>query len=168
MTVPTLIVETGLLSGGTPGANTYVNAADFLTYAGNRGITIQGVPENLLIEAMDYIENQSYKGRKNSLAQLLVWPRYGVTIDSWPTVTLSIPQQLINGQCEVAIAIDQGNSPLQPLEQGVKSEMVAGVIQTVYQTGSSNNTIAVTINNALRKILSGNSSGGNGVRITKA
>ena len=74
----TIVVEDGT---GLASSNSYVSEADFATYAADRGVTITGTSAVLLIQAMDSIEEENFKGNKYTDAQALQWPRDGVYID---------------------------------------------------------------------------------------
>jgi len=132
----TIIVETG--SGSTT-ANSYISEADFETYASDRGITLTGDSNVLLIQAMDYIEQQPFKGYKYSDTQALQWPRGNVTIDGYYVDVDEIPQLLKDALCETAIGVDAGNNPLAVEERATKMEKV-GDIEVEYMDGARNST----------------------------
>lgn len=156
----TIIVENGT---AVVGANSYVTAAELTTYATDRGVTISGTNEILLIEAMDYIESLDFKGDKWTHDQSLIWPRINVLIDGWYQDVDNIPTQLKDAQMEVALAIDAGNGPLVDLPRNTVRERV-GEIEVEYSTGTSSVIIVRKINNKLKKILNN----GGSIRIWKA
>ena len=148
----TLVVEDGTALSN---ANTYVSAADFITYAAARGITIvPGEAEGWLILAMDYLETLPYIGVKWSRLQPLQWPRYGVIIDSWYRNVSEIPPELIKAQNECAMQISLGNDPLQNRDPATKSEQV-GSIKVEYASGASTITLPVKVFALLSKLTSG-------------
>ena len=154
--VATIIVEDGSIVSG---ANSYVSAADLTTYGTDRGVTISATnPEDLLIEAMDYIESLDFIGLQYTEDQSLVWPRSGaVKKKLWQYEVTEIPQDLIDGLCETALAIDAGNSPIQNIDRTTVKEKV-GDIEVEYKAGSASNTIVKKINTKLKDLLlSGNS-----------
>jgi uncharacterized protein YunC (DUF1805 family) len=153
--VATIIVEDGSL---VTGANSYISEADLTTYATDRGITITGTNAVLIIQAMDYIEQQSFKGFKFTEPQALVWPRAGVEVDSFLVDSDEIPTLLIEGLAETALAIDAGNSPLATVTRSTKLEKV-GELEVEYMDNAVTTNIARTINNKLGKLLDGNVSG---------
>lgn len=157
----TLIVEDGTIVAG---ANTYISAADFSTYAAARGITLIGDPATLLLEAMDYLEGLVYKGIKRTIGQTLQWPRVDVYIDTYYLQANTLPIQLLNGQCWAAIAIDQGTDLMQDLPRRVASEKV-GNIEVHYAPGAAANVYNIKIHNALWKVLDNGS--GTGFRVGK-
>lgn len=158
----TLIVEDGSIVAG---ANTYISAADFTTYASARGITLVGDATILLTQAMDYIEALAFKGIKRTLNQPLQWPRVGVYVDGYYVQSGVLPVQLLNGQCWTAIAIDQGTDLLQDIPRTVSSERV-GDIEVHYTPGAASNVYNMKIHNALWKILDNGAI--SGIRVSKA
>ncbi len=124
----TIIVEDGT---NVSGANSYVSADDLTAFSLARGITVVGNAEQLLIQAMDYIETQQYQGSKVLFTQGLQWPRVNVWIDGWYNNITNIPKELKNGQMETAIAIDQGNAPDADVERFAIREKV-GELEVEY------------------------------------
>jgi len=145
----TIIVEDGTQISG---ANSYVSAADFATYAADRGVTVTGTDTILLITAMDYIEQQNFKGNQLTSTQALQWPRCNVVIDGWYNVQTEIPQLLIDAQCEVALGIDAGNNPLATVGRETKQETV-GPISVTYMQGARSLPYLSAAENKLRKLL---------------
>lgn len=152
----TIVVETGAQISG---ANSYVSEADLTTYATDRGITISGDTAELLIQAMDYIENLDFKGYRLTEDQALEWPRSEVPkFDIYWYDTDEIPQLLIDGLCEVALAIDAGNSPLSNIDKSVKREKV-DVLEIEYRDGGNDTVIVRKIMNKLKDLLRNNHGG---------
>lgn len=153
----TIIVETGAIISG---ANSYVSVADLTTYGTDRGITISAAnPEDLLIEAMDYIESLEFIGYQYTEDQALSWPRSGaVKKKQWMYEVTEIPQDLIDGLCEVALAIDAGNSPLSNIDRATIREKV-GPVEVQYKEGSAANTIVKKINTKLKDLIVGGTAG---------
>lgn len=149
----TIVVEDGTK---VTGANSYITTTELSTYASNRGKTIAGTAADLLIQAMDFLEYQSFKGIKQSDTQLLQWPRNYVIIDGYEIDYDEIPQLLKDAQAEIAIAIDEGYSPFARIDREVKKEKV-DVLEVEYKDGASPNPVVQTINLKLRKLLAGGS-----------
>lgn len=147
----TIVVEDGT---GKTNSNSYVSESDFGTYATDRGVTISGTAAVLLIQAMDWIESQPFQGVKNTDAQALQWPRYGVYIDSYAVGSDEIPQLLIDALCEAAIAIDGGNNPLANVDRSVKREKV-DVIEVEYMDGTRDSVYLKAAETKLQKLLGG-------------
>lgn len=145
----TITVETGT---GSSSANSYISEADFETYASDRDITLTGSSDVLLITAMDYLEQQTFKGTKNTEAQALQWPRFNVWIDSYSVETTTIPTLLKDALCEIAIGIDGGNNPLADEDRATKREKV-GDIEVEYMDGSRNYTYLKAAHAKLKKLL---------------
>lgn len=154
--VATIIVETG---ARVAGANSYISVANFQTYASDRGITISGTEEDLLIKAMDYLESLDYIGYRYTEDQALEWPRsdavkkriYWYDIDE-------IPQELIDAQCEVALAIDAGNGPIDDVARATKREKV-GDLEVEYKDNSASTVVVRKINAKLKRLLVAGSAG---------
>jgi hypothetical protein len=160
----TIIVETGAIISG---ANSYVSVADLTTYGTDRGITISAAnPEDLLIEAMDYLESLEYIGYQYTEDQALSWPRSGAVKNKlWQYEVTEIPQDLIDGLCEVALAIDTGNSPLANIDRATIREKV-GPVEVEYKQGSATNTIVKKINTKLKDLVI--NGGGINFKVSKA
>jgi hypothetical protein len=157
----TIVVETG---SGSATANSYISEPDFLTYATDRDVTITGTEAVLLIQAMDYIEQQPFKGVKGSDEQALQWPRWGVLIDGYYVDTDEIPVLLQDALCEVAIGIDGGTNPLADEARATKSEKV-GEIAVTYMDGARNSTYLKAAETKLQKLLKAGSGGISAVAI---
>ena len=152
----TIIVEDGT---GLTNSNSYISEAALTTYATDRGVTISGTNAVLLIQAMDYIEQQNFKGVKGSDAQALQWPRYGVVVDGYPIDTTEVPQLLKDALAEVALGIDGGNNPMANIERLAKREQV-GDISVEYMDGTYDQTYLKAAEMKLSKLLV---SGRNGI-----
>lgn len=109
------------------GANSYVTGTELATYGTARGITFTGDKEVLLTQAMTYIESLRFKGDKLTKAQPLQFPRTSLMIDGFYMDLDEIPQLLKDLQCEVAIAIGDGESPLLTIARAVKREKVDAI-----------------------------------------
>lgn len=156
----TIVVEDGSIVAN---ANSYVSEADLTTYATDRGIVIVGEEDELLIQAMDYLEQQNFIGIKWTSTQSLQWPRADVIIDGYYQNVEDIPQLLINAQCEIALAIDAGNGPLIDLPRAVKRQRV-GELEVEYAEGTSSLVTNRKVSNALKKLIVG----GGVMRVYKA
>lgn len=161
----TIVVEDGT---GKTDSNSYINEAGLTTYATDRGITLTAADDAakaaLLIRAMDYIEQQPFKGTKNTEAQALQWPRSGVYIDSYYVDSDEIPQLLIDALCEVAIANDGGTDVLANEERATKREKV-DVIEVEYMDGARNTVYVKAAETKLSKLLKAGSGGISAVTI---
>ncbi len=145
----TLIVEDGTIVSG---AQTYASEAVLIAYAAARAYTLVATPAILLIDAMDFLEGQYFIGRKYSFLQGLQWPRTNVIIDDWWQPVQTIPQLLIDSQCEIAIAIDSGESPYQTLGSK-KTKVKAGSVEVDYAPGGISVPLNRKINLKLHKLL---------------
>ena len=133
-----LVVEDGT---GKSDAEAYASVADVRAYATARGVTLSeedSVVEALLRKACDYLEQNTFKGRKVSRAQALAWPRSDVEDPDYPGELLptdEIPQRIIKAQCQAAI--DAVSVELLPVSDGrlVSSEKV-DVLEVSYEASS--------------------------------
>jgi hypothetical protein len=150
----TIVVEDGT---GKTNSNSYISEADFTAYASARGKSNSGTISVLLITAMDYIEQQNFKGNKLTQAQALQWPRDSVWIDGYQLDTDEIPQLLKDAQAEVAIGVDEGNNPLAVQDRATKREKV-DVIEVEYTDGARDSTYLVAAESKLTKLIKNGSS----------
>ena len=157
----TIVVEDGT---GKTNSNSYISEADFGTYATDRGITVSGTAAVLLIQAMDYIEQQPFKGWKYTDDQALQWPRGGVSIDGYYVDVDEMPVLLQDALCEVALGIDAGNNPLASQDRMTKREKV-GDIEVEYSDSSRATTYLVAAESKLQKLLKSGSGGISAVAI---
>ena len=159
MSLPTIIVEDGsycLTSGagskGVPGANSYVSVADAIQYAKNRQYNYTNSVTSLIIQSMDYLESLYFIGNKFSFLQKLQWPRTNVIIDNWWNPPQNIPYLLPDAQCEIMMAIDAGESPIQTL-QPKKQRVKAGSIEIDYAIQGASVPLNRKIKTKLEKIV---------------
>ncbi len=144
-----IVIEDGT---GVAGANSYATEAELTTYASDRGITVAGTAAQLLLVAMTYIESRSFKGNKNTAAQVLVWPRNSVWVDGFELDSDSIPQLLIDGQIEAALAHDAGNGPTNSIGRATKKEKL-GDLEVEYMDSAAQAVINMSVNMKLGKLL---------------
>lgn len=152
--VATIIKEDGSVVAG---ANSYVTVAELTTFASNRGKTIAATnEEDLLIQAMDYIEQYNFKGCKLTQDQPLQWPRAWVEVDGYYLDSDVIPQLLKDALCQCAIAIDEDNDPLQDAPRQTIREQV-DTLSVEYAPNASAVVINKKILHTIRKLLAGGS-----------
>ena len=144
----TIVVETG---SGSSTSNSYVSAAELATYAADRGITVTGTANLLLIRAMDYIESKNFVGTKGSKGQALMWPRTGVMLNSYYFASDAIPQLLKDAQIETAIAIGDGVDPLNNQARQTIKEKV-GSLEVEYAQQARAITFLTAVDVKLSKI----------------
>lgn len=112
----TLILEDGT---GKADANTYASVETLKAYAKARGATVPSSPaecEALLIKAMDYMRGLDYIGDRATRDQALDWPRYNVVIENFPYNSTTLPRQVEQAQC--ALAIEAQKTELLPTTPG--------------------------------------------------
>ena len=145
-----LIVEDGT---GKTDSQTYASEAELLAYATARGVTIAGTDTQLLLKAMDYIEQQIFIGYKLTRDQALQWPRANVEIDSYWIDTDEIPTLLKEAQIEYALSIDAGTDPSETIERQTKRERVDGAVEVEYMGSSIDSPYIKRAQQKLKKLL---------------
>ena len=166
MPTTTLVKETGT---GSATSNSYATAAELDQYALDRNVTLTatyGDQTQLLFQAMDYIEFYEFIGIKNSDTQALQWPRAGAVVDGYEIDSDEIPVDLVEGQMALAIAIDQGFSPMANIDRTQKKVKV-DVIEIEYSDNAAAAGYARTYTRTLSKLVAGGS-GGNQFRVIAA
>lgn len=118
-----LIVENGSLVAN---ANSYVDLSFFNNYLTTFGVSYTGndaAKEILLLKSMQYLESfrSRFKGSKVASTQSLQWPRIDVVIDGFDVLETTIPVELKNMQCQLAVEQIAGK-PLFPLPKTSTSE----------------------------------------------
>lgn len=151
-----IIVEDGSIVAG---ANSYVSEAELTAYAAERGITLSGTEEALLIKATDYLETLEYIGDKKTADQDLQWPRENVRIDGFQFPDDEIPKELKHAQMSLAASIDAGVDPMATIGRATKREK-ADVLEVEYMDNASSTAIITSVQRTLRKLLSGAGFGG--------
>jgi hypothetical protein len=158
-----LIVEDGT---GKVDSQTYATEAELATYATDRGLTLSGVDSELLLKATDYLETLSFIGSRLTKEQALQWPRSNVSIDAFDYDSDEIPALLKTAQMAVAVAIDEGNDPMSPIEREVKSEAVDG-IRVEYMDSAAPFTITPAVSRILDKLVKGGGIGSPSLRVVR-
>lgn len=156
----TIIVEDGSIVAN---ANSYVTTAEFTQYCADRNITISGTygdESQLLILAMDYFEQQPFKGIKYIETQPLQFPRSDLFIDGYLTDSDQIPALVKNAQIAIGVAIMAGNDPVSTVDRAVKREKV-DVLEVEYIDNASFSVVIRSIGNAMRKLVTSSSMGNN-------
>lgn len=133
----------------------YVDETDLTAYATARGITLTAGTDVLLTKALDWVELQSYQGRKTESSQALQWPRTGVYIDGALVDSATVPDLVEELQMRMAIDIDQGNDPNSVRAQDVKQETVFGAVSVTYADGSGAATLSRQVSAILSKLNGG-------------
>lgn len=156
----TIVQEDGT---GKANSNSYLTEAELTTYATDRGLTLTGTAAVLLIQSMDYVELQPFRGYKASDAQALQWPRMNAYKDGYYIASDTIPEILKAAQAEVALTIDAGYNPLATRDRAVKREGVAGGAVDVEYMDNAEPAAWITAAEAKLKTLSP----GYGLRVSR-
>jgi hypothetical protein len=144
-----LIIEDGT---GKTNSQSYASEAELSAYAVARGVTISGTDDQLLLRAMDYLEQQNFKGTKGTKEQALQWPRFDVVIDTYWIDTDEIPLLLKEAQMEYALSIDAGVDPSETVDRSVKREKVSS-IEVEYMDGANDTPYIKAASQKLTKLL---------------
>lgn len=123
---------------GKANSVSYATVAELDAYATARGETLPATEpekERLLIDAVEFLESQTYKGERKTRAQALQWPRTGVYIDGFYIPDTEIPRELKNAQLQAAI--DSQTVDLMPTanaetQGAVVEETVEGAVSVKY------------------------------------
>lgn len=111
-----LIIETGV---GLSNSQSYASVETLKAYARARGETVPSNPaecEALLLKAMDFMRGLDYIGDRATRDQALDWPRYNVVIENFPYNSTTLPRQVEQAQC--ALAIEAQKTDLLPTTPG--------------------------------------------------
>jgi len=142
----------------------YGNATDLTSYATARGVTLSGDADVLLTLAFDYLDSLEFIGEKAEEDQTKEWPRKEAYVDGVELDDSVIPQDIIDSQYAIAIAIDQGNDPAGKITPGIKGETV-DVISVEYQDGVSNRTFDPRVFLKLKKYLAAGAGSTNNISV---
>lgn len=147
----TLIVEDG---NRVAGANTYVSLAEFKAWADARLITYSSDSHvnAYILRAMDYIEDLSFIGFKETETQSLQWPRVNVVIDGFGLDASTIPDELKVAVYEAVKTVIDGDSKQDPIDRQVVSESV-DVISITYKDTAGQQRQTPALTRALRKLV---------------
>ena len=147
----TLIVEDGSCVAG---ANTYVSLAEFKTWADARLINYNSDSHvnAYILRAMDYIEDLSFIGFKETETQALQWPRVNVVIDGFGLDASTIPDELKVAVYEAVKTVIDGDSKQDPIDRQVVSESV-DVISITYKDTAGQQRQTPELTRALRKLV---------------
>jgi hypothetical protein len=130
-----IVVEDGSIVSG---ANSFVSIADAKAYAKDRGVSLGSGTEiaEQLIQAMDYLATfrSLWKGTKVETTQPLQWPRKDVQIDDADWDETMIPPELVQAQCQLVIAQQQGIALYTNVAAGTLPVIkeVTGPLETTY------------------------------------
>lgn len=124
----------------------YLDTVDFLAYATARGIALLRPESETLLQALDYIEMQTYAGYKTDSAQVLEFPRSGSNV---------VPDKILKAQMEVALLYDAGIDILAPIGPKVTQETVVGAVSVSYSDSVNTNTRYQKIDKLLSEFLGG-------------
>ncbi|GKX54098.1 hypothetical protein SOASR030_02100 [Leminorella grimontii] len=145
----------------SPDFNSYVSIDDLKEFTAARGYEISNDNaelERLLIQAMDYLESLTWKGRRTDPEQPLSWPRMGIYIEGSAIDVNTIPLRVKQAQCRLAVEAQE--TDLNPTKSGgaVTLERVEGAVTVQYDGSSNDGTVTFPWLNGLLRGLYGGSS----------
>jgi hypothetical protein len=136
----------------TVGENSYIDAAYLQQYADDRGLTISAVDLSvLLINAMDYLNVQSWSGTKTDEAQTLDFPRNDSD---------TVPTNIEQAQAVLALEWDKGNDLQASVDRALKSEKI-DVLEFEYMDNAEETVRYPKVDALLHPYLSSGYGGGN-------
>ena len=147
-----LTIEDGSL---VTGANSYVTAAEWDTWATDRGIShthSSSKIEEGILRAMDYFESLEFLGQKHEDTQSLQWPRDYVYIDGYSVESDEIPKEVKAAMYEATKMELDGNSPIKEQGRATLSEKI-GDIQVTYRGNASMRKITPAFTHSIRKLV---------------
>lgn len=130
-----LIIEDGTAKAD---AQSYATAAELVAFAAARGIDLPATEpeqEQLLINAIDYMESLRYVGIRYTRDQALSWPRANAIVDGWYVAHNELPRQLKAAQLQLAIdsmTLDLMGNVVPSTERVVLEEEVEGAVAVKY------------------------------------
>ena len=134
----------------TVGTNSYVTEAELTAYATDRGITLTGTTDVLLIKAMDWLELQPFKGDKATDGQALEWPRSGVYVGGTLLPDDAVPERIKQAQMAAAVLIDGGADLMPTVEPRVIAESVDGAVSVRYSDKGNQTPVYTSLNALIR------------------
>lgn len=142
----------------------YGTGTDLTSYATARGITLEQSTDVLLTLAHDYLDSLEFIGEKSEEDQTNEWPRKNAYVNGVKLDDQTIPQDIIDSEYAIAIAIDQGNDPAGIITPAIKGETV-DVISVEYQDGVSNRTFDPRVFLKLKKYLAAGAGSTNNISV---
>jgi len=142
----------------------YGTGTDLTSYATARGVTLEQSTDILLTLAHDYLDSLSFIGKKTSDQQTQQWPRTNAIVDGVELDDTVVPQDIVDSEYAIAIAIDQGNDPSGVVTPPVKEEQVS-TISVEYQDGVSNRSFDPRVYLKLKKYLNPGSASTNTISV---
>lgn len=142
----------------------YNTTTELTEYATARGVTLTGDLAVLLQLANDFIERQTYKGRRTDPEQATAFPRSGLYYDGVLISDSITPQSIKWAECEAAIILDDGGELMPSLDPQVKREKV-DVLEVEYMDGARSQAYHQKVMSLLNPFLAAT---GNSVKVTRA
>jgi len=168
LTTPTIsiVIEDGTV---VYNANSYASVQETVTYAAVHNVSIGSNSDTIikqLVVAADYIDNkeQAFQGKRVDPAQMLCWPRTGVSLFDEDVSSITIPHRVKQAQMELVLAQAQ-NVTLTPAgtRSNVKRERITRDFEIEF-FNSSDTPKLTTVDRLLRPLYSSRGLGLQAVR----
>ncbi len=137
-----LVIQT---NDGLNNADSYASVIELTTYADARGIALNGNPEQLLLNGMDYLESKQYKGEQFKDDQSTAFPIKG----------LGIPKNIKTAQIMLAINADNALPVTDTPTAAVKREKVDSIEVEYFENSNEKSTLLSMVDNLLKPYLAG-------------
>jgi hypothetical protein len=124
----------------------YATEAELTAYAAARGVTLTQPESVTLTRALDWLELQSFSGKKTDPNQPLEFPRNGET---------TVPAKIKAAQLVCAMIYDAGGDPLQAIGPRVTNETVFGAVSVSYSDTGPLVTLYPQLSALLREFVGG-------------
>lgn len=130
--MPTPTIGTNEVYASVSTADAY---AEFASHAGVWNTSDDDIKEPALVTATRMLNRQRWKGEKTDPTQELAWPRTSTGIDG--VTDTVIPQPVIDGAIELAIALANGSDVQESQNQSQKiASLAAGSVSIAYFRGA--------------------------------
>ena len=169
-----LITETG---AGLADAESYASIAAADTRCASLGLSAwaaldEPAKEIALRKATLFMATYRtrWAGRRQSQAQALDWPRYGVVVDGFPVPSNIVPVDVANACIDLAVRAGSGADLLPDLDTGsntIKKDKT-GPLETEYFLNTTDARERFVSVDALLAPYFGSAGGGNSMKVTRA
>ncbi|WP_208952338.1 DnaT-like ssDNA-binding protein [Rahnella sp. ChDrAdgB13] len=139
----------------SPDFNSYANVDDLTRFAASRGYDIPSDSDEcgtLLFQALDYLNGLNWIGARAEKGQHLPWPRRHVLIDDEMLDPHTVPSQVIQAQCRLAVEAQDGALDAS-FTKGVTTE-TAGKVSVQFADDASGELYFPWLDGVLRGLLS--------------
>ena len=156
---------------GSPTADSYVSLADADAYWAKRGNEAWAnslIPdkETALVRATSYADAEyGWRGCRASSTQALDWPRYDVVVDGYPLDGTTIPRQVQDAVCELALKALAGEIAPDVSPQQVTEQTVGPITRKFAEERNGGQKRYAYVDSLLRRLVTG---GGGQIALVRA